>query len=316
MMKTQFSQDFIPIQQKGRRIPVHLQERVEVEIYKLMDQNHIIKLDKSLDQQFLRPIVITVKKDQTVKLALDSKKINKYILKNKYQKPNIELLLDNIAQVVKSDKSQQTLFSTLDLCYAYSQIPLDKTTKEQGNFSLIGGSATGTYQFQTGFYGLTDMPAEFQKATDLTVTNCTNTYAYLDDILIVTKGSLDTHKQKLQSVLKKLDDENLEISLDKCKFACKQVEWLGFNVNSEGTKPLVRKTEAIEKLSPPKTFKQLKKSFMGSIHHLTRYFPKLAQTAAALRPLLKNTEKNRPPHWSTEHNTAFKNILKLVSDIT
>ena len=100
--------------------------------------------------------------------------------------PNFDLLLDNIAQVVKSDKSKQTLFSTLDLLYAYSQIPLDKTTRQQCNFSLIGGNATGTYQFQPGFYGLTDMPAEFQKAVDLTLTNCTNTYAYLDDILIVT----------------------------------------------------------------------------------------------------------------------------------
>ena len=242
MMKTQFSQDFIPIQQKGRRIPIHLQERVEGELNKLKDQNHIIKLDKSSNQQFISPIVITVKKDQTVKLALDSKKINNLIHKNKYQMPNIELLLDNIAQVIKSDKSQQTLFSTLDLRYAYSQIPLDKMTKEQCNFSLIGGHATGTYQFQTGFYGLTDMPAEFQKAIDSTHTNFTNTYAHLDDILIVTKGSLDTHKQKLQSVLKKLDEENLAISLDKCKFACKQVEWLGFTFISGGTKPLVKKT--------------------------------------------------------------------------
>ena len=46
--------------------------------------------------------------------------------------------------------------------------------------------------------------------------------------------------------------------MDKCKFACKQFEWLGFNINSEGTKPLVRKNEAIQKLSPPKSFKQLK----------------------------------------------------------
>ena len=219
-----------------------------------MDQNHIIKLDKCSDRQFISPIVITVKKNQTVKLALDSKKINKFIHKNKYQMPNIELLLDNIAQVVKSDKSKQTLFSTLDLRYAYSQIPLDKTTREQCNFSLIDGYVTGTYQFQTGFYGLTDMPAEFQKAIDLTLTNCTNTYAYMDDILIVTKGSLDVHKQKLESVLKKLDEQNLAISLDKGKFARKQVEWLGFTVNSEGTKPLIRKVEAIEKLSPPKKF--------------------------------------------------------------
>ena len=50
------------------------------------------------------------------------------------------------------------------------------------NLSLIRGNATGTHEFQTGFYGLTDMPAEFRKAIDLTLTNCKNTYAYLDDI--------------------------------------------------------------------------------------------------------------------------------------
>ena len=155
VMRTQFSKEFEPIQEKGRRIPTPLQERVEAELNKLIDQKHIIKFDKCSDTQFISPIVITVKKDQTVKLALDSKKINKYIHKNKYQMPNMGLLLDNIAQVAKSDKSNQTLFSTLDLRYAYSQIPLDKATREQCNFSLISGNATGTYQFQAKFYGLT-----------------------------------------------------------------------------------------------------------------------------------------------------------------
>ena len=85
------------------------------------------------------------------------------------------------------------------------------------------------------------MPVEFQKAIDLTLTNCSNTNAYLDDILIVTKGSLELHRQKLHSVLKKLDEENLAISLDKFQFACKQFEWLGFKINSEGTKTLNKK---------------------------------------------------------------------------
>ena len=168
-MKTQFIEEFVPIQQKGRRIPIHLQERVEGELNKLIDQKHIIKLDKCSDKQFISPIVITVKKDQTVKIALDSKKINKFIHKNKYQMPNIDLLLDIIAQVVKSDKTKPTLFSKLDLRYAYSQIPLDRKTREQCNFSLVGGNATGTYQFQADFYGLTYMPAEIQKSCRLNV---------------------------------------------------------------------------------------------------------------------------------------------------
>ena len=32
---------------------------------------------------------------------------------------------------------------------------------------------------------------------------------------------------------------------------------------------------------------------MGSIHHLTQYIPKLEETAAALRPLLKKQKKKQ-----------------------
>ena len=227
-MKAQLIDEFEPVQQKGRRIPIHLQERVEGELNKLIHQKHIIKLDKCLDKQFISPIVITVEKDQTVKLALDSKKIKKFIHKNKYQMPNIDLLLDNIAQVVKSDKTKPTQFSKLDLNTHTLKSRWIEKKREQCNFSLVGGNATETYQFQTGIYGLTDMPAEFQKAVDLTLTNCTNTYAYLDDILVVTKGNKELHQQKLKAVLDKLDEENLAISLEKCKFACKEIEWLGF----------------------------------------------------------------------------------------
>ena len=56
---------------------------------------------------------------------------------------------------------------------------------------------------------------------------------------------------------------------------------------------------------------------MGSMDQLTQYISKLAQTAAAFRPSLKNTEKKtKPIDWKPEHNTAFDNILKLVSEIT
>ena len=52
------------------------------------------------------------KKNQTLKLALVSKKISKIIHKHKYQKPNIELPLDNIGQITKTEEQKKTLFST------------------------------------------------------------------------------------------------------------------------------------------------------------------------------------------------------------
>ena len=80
---------------------------------------------------------------------------------------NIDCLMDNIAQTItQSSDEGQVLFSTIDLRYAFSRLPLDEDTAKHGNFNMIGGQATGTYRFNTGFYGLTDMPAEFQKAID------------------------------------------------------------------------------------------------------------------------------------------------------
>ena len=265
---------------------------MEQEIRSLIDQGHFVKLEKCSDQQFISPIVITVKKDQSVKLAMESKQINKLIHKNKYQMPNIDVILDNVAQSVQQghNKPGITLFSTIDLRYAYSQLRLDDATREQCNFSIIGGHATGTYQFQTGFYGLTDMPAEFQKAIDLTLNNERDTFAFLDDILIISHGTKEDHMNKVKRILDKLDAESIAISLEKSKLGRKQVEWLGYVIDEYGIIPMQKKTDAIVQLNHPKTFKQLK-SFMGSIHHLNKFISNLAQLCTPLRPLLSNENK-------------------------
>ena len=73
------------------------------EINKLLDQKHFIKLDQTQAVSFISPIVITLKKEQTEKLALDSNKIKKFAHKKNYQLTNIESLLDNIGQTIKPD---------------------------------------------------------------------------------------------------------------------------------------------------------------------------------------------------------------------
>ena len=119
---------------------------------------------------------------------------------------------------------------------------------KQCNFSLTGGNATGKYHFQAGLSGLTE------EAKILTLANCEITDAYLDDILIVTKGSKEVQNTFMKNI-NKLDEDNLAKWLEKCKLACKQAEWLGYNINSERTWLLIRKREAKEKLTAPeKTF--------------------------------------------------------------
>ena len=70
---------------------------------------------------FISPSVVTVKKDQTIKLALDSKILNKAIPKNKYQMPLIDKLIEAISQQISAPAPHNTTyFSTLVLKYSYS----------------------------------------------------------------------------------------------------------------------------------------------------------------------------------------------------
>ena len=63
------------------------------------------------------------------------------------------------------------------------------------------------------------MPATFQKTIDKTLHDINSKFAYLDDILIITKGTLDEHKKEIDTILHRLNEENLAISLQKCEFA-------------------------------------------------------------------------------------------------
>ena len=221
--KSIFKQNHSPIQQKGRRVPLHLLEKVEIELDKLIQDKQIAKLEKCPDDLFVSPVVITVKKDKSVKIALDSKKINKATHKNKYQMQSIDHLVDAVAlYITQRKKSPGTFwFSKKDLKYAYRQIQLDNSIAEHCNFSILGGKATGTYRFLNGFYGLTDMPATFQKTIDKTLEAISSKFAFLDDILVITKGSLRDHEKELDKILKRLDNEGLAIKLQKCEFAKK-----------------------------------------------------------------------------------------------
>ena len=104
-----------PIHEKGRRIPIHIQDKVEKEIKKLLTEGHITNLDKCTSDCFIAPIVITVRKDDSIKLALDAKPKNRQLFKNKYQMPNVDELIDGVSQIVTEKKEGTSYFTVLDL---------------------------------------------------------------------------------------------------------------------------------------------------------------------------------------------------------
>ena len=75
------------------------------------------------------------------------------------------------------------------------------------------------------------MPAEFQKPMDYTLMGLKNTYCFLDDILIVSKRSLEEHKSYIMNCLRQLDDENLRINLPKGHFGKLEIDWLAYHIS-------------------------------------------------------------------------------------
>ena len=170
--------------------------------------------------------------------------------KNKYQMPNFDELIDGVSQIIAEKKSGNVYFT-----YAYGQVALEQKTSEQCNFSLVGGKSTGTYRFKNGFYALTSMPAEFQKVIDNLIKEFPQANAFIEDILIVSKGTKIEHIVLVEKIFKKLDVSNVALKMRKCEFAKTECEWLGFRIGESGITPLVRKTQAIEDLKTPKSRK-------------------------------------------------------------
>ena len=278
-IKIEMKDDTRITEQKGRRIPMQLQDLVDNEINNLLEQGHIERVDTMYeDDVFIQPVVITVKKDRSVKTALDARALNDSIAKDKYQMPNLENLMDMVAETIDG-KEGQVFYSSIDMKYAYGQIPLEESTAKHCNFQIIGGKSTGTYRFVTGHYGLTKMPTEFQKVMDLTLVNMDSTFVYIDDILIVTKGEKSVHMQKVREVLEVLDKANLQLKADKCKIACTEIEWLEYKLSGEGVAPINGKIQGISERLRPNNLKELG-SFLGAVNQLNNFIPDLASICA------------------------------------
>ena len=269
----QLKKDTKPIQQKGWPVPIHFQKTVKHKLEKLIEKRHLEKADKTTENCFISPAVITKKKDKSVKIAVDSRKLNEACVKRKAAMPNMRELISKIsAEITKSNGEIWT--SKIDLDYAYGQAKLSKEAAKHCVFSIIGGDFTGHYRFKKGFYGLSGIPTVFQEHIDKVLEF--KTPVWLDDIICVTNGTIDEHEPEVREELNKLQNAGYRASEKKTQLFKQKLIWLGYHINQNGVKPIKAKTDAITKLSAPKNAQELK-SFLGSIQNLSKFINNLSK---------------------------------------
>ena len=215
--------------------------------------------------------------------------------------PNMEELLNQISVEITRDRTVQLFLSKIDLDYTYGQMKLSEETSRQCVFALTGGNFSG-------FYGLADIPTIFQEKYDRTLEYCTP--AWLDDIIVVTRGNKQDHEKKLFNVLNKLEKAGYRASKKKSEFFINETKWLGQEINENGIKPSEEKVEAIIKLKAPENTKNLK-SFLGAIQYMANFLLKHSEQTDRLRKLLK---KNEPWIWGPEQETDFNRIKQMLTE--
>ena len=198
------------------------------------------------------------------------------------------------------------IFSALDMRSGYFHIELSEEAKPKTAF-VPGGPHGSKYQFNRCPFGLSQVPAYFQRLVHEVLRGLPFTFGYLDDILIFSSG-VEAHLEHLRKVFLRLREAKLKLKASKCSFFKKHIQYLGHLVSGDGIEPLPEKLEAVENMPPPKTPKEVRQ-FLGLVGYYRKFVPKFADIA---RPLTNLTKQDVKFEWTDKCQKTFQLLKDML----
>ena len=136
--------------------------------------------------------------------------------------------------------------------------------------------------------------------------------AYIDDLLVISKGSLTDHLENLDEVFTRLEAAGLKINGDKSFFCRDELEYLGYWITRVGVQPVVKKVEGINSLAAPTKRKDLRQ-FLGLVNYYRDLWPRQSHILAPLTALTSTNDKFK---WSQIEQGAFDTMKKVMACTT
>ena len=189
-----------------------------------------------------------------VRPCTDFRQLNKKTVVDAYPLP----LLKNFTSKIHGAK----LFSRVDLRAAFFNVPVWPAHRHKTTTLSPWG---GAFVYNRLPFGLASAPATWQKLLDTVLKDIPNSFVYLDDVLVWGRTK-EEHHEVLEKVFKRLSENNMALSLEKCIFGQEQVEYLGYNVSPSGIRPLQRKLDALADFQEPKSQKDVL-HFCGALNY-------------------------------------------------
>ncbi len=172
-------------------------------------------LKRQSSSQWASPTFIIPKKNITVRTITNFRKLNKRIVRRPYPIPKISTTLQELEGF--------TYAMALDLNTGYYTIRLDPRVAEM--FTIIFPWGKCSYlSLPMGFAGSADI---FQAEMMDLMEALEYVRAYIDNLLVNTRGTLEDHLDKLREVLRRLHNAGLKVNAIKSSFCTHKIEYLG-----------------------------------------------------------------------------------------
>jgi len=281
---------FIP--RKGKVYPLSREEREEVrEFVKEQLRKGYIRLSKSPQTA---PVFFVGKKDGKKRMVQDYRYLNEWTIKNNYPLPLISDVLENIGT--------KKLFTKMDLRWGYNNVRI----KEGDEWKAAFMTPEGSFEPTVMFFGLTNSPATFQAIMNELLRDLINMgkiAVFIDDIIVGTETE-EGHDELVAEVIKRLEENDLYVKLEKCRWKVREVGFLGVEIGLEGIKMEKEKVKGVLEWLTPTCVKDVQK-FLGLTNYYCQFIKEFATVARPLHDLVK---KDIKWDWMEREEKAFEEL--------
>jgi len=176
----------------------------------------------------------------------------------------------------------------MDLRWGYNNVRIKEGNEWKAAFMMLEGS----FELTVMFFGLMNSLATFQAMMNELLRDLINTgkvAAFIDDVIIgtETEEGLDNI---VAEVIKRLEENDLYVKLEKCKWNVREVGFLGVVIGPEGIKMEEEKVKGVMEWPTPKCVKDVQK-FLGLANYYHRFIEGFASIARPLHDMVKKDKK-------------------------
>lgn len=280
-----------PIFSKARRLNPEKLKIAKAEFDKMLE----LGICRPSESPWASPLHIAPKPKGGWRPCGDYRRLNAHTLPDRYPVSHIHDFNHFL--------NNTSIYSKIDVLRAFNQIPVSEEDIQMT--ALI--TPFGLFEFPSMTFGLCNAAETFQRFVNTIIQGLDFCFAYIDEILIASKNEKE-HLEHVYIVLQRLNDYGMVINVDKCSFGKPEIEFMGYQINKDGTKPVQSKVTAIKDFKRPETVEQLKR-FLGMLNYYRRFIPHAAETQIPLLECTRGNKKkdNTPIDWTPERIKAFDN---------